>query len=198
MNHDSTATTPLSIALHRVRLRQRVPDACVRYSRVLRDVTLIAVSKFQARSVISASLSGGQQDFGENCIQGISEKWGSKDVLDDGVRLHFLGRFQRNKVATTARYCDVVHSVDSARLATDVAAVARKHERTLGCSVQVNTGRESQKSGTNSEGLQGLLDRCRSERGLDVIRLMRLPPVGDSPQIHFDLLLELAESYDLH
>ncbi len=156
------------------------------------SVRLVAVSKLQPEVRIAGALEAGHRLFGENRVQEAEGRWPAfKDRYPD-IRLHLIGGLQTNKVSAAARLFDVIETLDRPRLA---AALAREFERTgraLPCFVQVNTGEEPQKGGVAPAALDGFLDKCRAEYGLDVVGLMCIPPAEDPPGPHFAFLREAA------
>ena len=156
------------------------------------SVRLVAVSKLQPEARIAGALEAGHRLFGENRVQEAEARWPAFRERFPDIALHLIGGLQTNKVRAAVRLFDVIETVDRPRLA---AALAREFERTgraLPCFVQVNTGDEPQKGGVAPAGLDGLLDRCRTEYGLDVVGLMCIPPAEDPPGPHFAFLREAA------
>ena len=156
------------------------------------SVRLVAVSKLQPEERIAGALDAGHRLFGENRVQEAEARWPAFRERFPDIALHLIGGLQTNKVRAAVKLFDVIETVDRPRLA---AALAREFERTgraLPCFVQVNTGDEPQKGGVAPAGLDGLLDRCRTEYGLDVVGLMCIPPAEDPPGPHFAFLREAA------
>ena len=156
------------------------------------SVRLVAVSKLQPEARIAGALDAGHRLFGENRVQEAEARWPAFKERFPDIALHLIGGLQTNKVRAAVRLFDVIETVDRPRLA---AALAREFERTgraLPCFVQVNTGDEPQKGGVAPAGLDGLLDRCRTEYALDVVGLMCIPPAEDPPGPHFAFLREAA------
>src|SRR5271156_1140570 len=107
----------------------KAPDLKANYERVLEaipharspGVCLIAVSKTQPIEAIEALYRLGQRDFGENYVQELVEKASRLASLGcTGIRWHFIGHLQSNKVKTLIPYVSAVHSVDSERLAIEL------------------------------------------------------------------------------
>ena len=156
------------------------------------SVRLVAVSKLQPEERIAGALEAGHRLFGENRVQEAEARWPAFRERFPDIALHLIGGLQTNKVRAAVRLFDVIETVDRPRLA---AALAREFERTgraLPCFVQVNTGDEPQKGGVSPAALDGFLDRCRGEYGLDVAGLMCIPPAEDPPGPHFVFLREAA------
>jgi PLP dependent protein len=186
-----------------VDVRGRIAASCERAGRDAAGVTLVAVTKSEEPPVIANLLALGVRDIGENRQQSafsrlpqvpaLAGRFAEPPVSDD-VRLHFIGPLQRNKAARVARVFDVIHSVDSLRLAE---ALARAAERTLDVFVQVNIAGEAQKQG---------LDPADSEQaaaiaavpGLRAAGLMCMAPLGSSAEearVHFRALAGLSRQW---
>ena len=170
----------------------RIRAAAEAAGRDASSVRLVAVSKLQPEERIEGALAAGHRLFGENRVQEAEARWPAFRERFPDIALHLIGGLQTNKVRAAVRLFDVIETVDRPRLA---AALAREFERTgraLPCFVQVNTGDEPQKGGVAPAALDGFLDRCRAEYGLNVVGLMCIPPAEDLPGPHFALLREAA------
>ena len=170
----------------------RIRAAAEAAGRDASSVRLVAVSKLQPEERIEGALAAGHRLFGENRVQEAEARWPAFRERFPDIALHLIGGLQTNKVRAAVRLFDVIETVDRPRL---VAALAREFERTgrtLPCFVQVNTGDEPQKGGVAPAALDGFLDRCRAEYGLNVVGLMCIPPAEDLPGPHFAFLREAA------
>src|SRR3981189_1257906 len=94
------------------------------------DVQLVAVSKTKPVEDIKALYDLGQRDFGENYVQELVDKQSS---LPSGIRWHFIGHLQSNKVKYIAPFVHLIHGVDSARLLKEVDKQAARNGRTIAC-----------------------------------------------------------------
>ncbi|WP_417456380.1 YggS family pyridoxal phosphate-dependent enzyme [Kordiimonas sp.] len=157
---------------------------------------LIAVSKVQPLEKVRAALDAGHRVFGENRVQEAAERWGTLKPEYDGVILHLIGSLQTNKAADAVALFDVIQSVDRIKLARALAREMEKQGKSLPIYLQVNTGREDQKSGVLKEDLGALHNECKT-LGLNVVGLMCIPPVGDDPSLHFALLKKFAKELGL-
>ena len=170
----------------------RIGAAAAAAGREAASVRLVAVSKLQPEARIAGALEAGHRLFGENRVQEAEARWPAFRERFPDIRLHLIGGLQTNKVRAAVRLFDAIATLDRPRLA---AALAREFDRTgraLPCFVQVNTGEEPQKGGAAPAALDGFLDRCRNEYGLNVVGLMCMPPAGDLPGPHFAFLREAA------
>jgi len=181
-----------SIAQTRTDILERIAAAAKTGGRPPGAVTLVAVSKQQPDDRIDAMLATGQRVFGENRVQEAETRWAHRrDRLTD-LELRLIGPLQTNKADAACALFDVIETLDRERLA---AALAKAFTRT-GCRprlyVQVNTGREAQKSGVDPAQAASFVARCRSEHGLEIEGLMCIPPEAEPASLHFALLSKLA------
>jgi hypothetical protein len=167
----------------------RAASAAEKAGRDADSVTLVAVSKAKPISDIEAVYEMGHRDFGENRAQEMAEK---ASRLPDDIRWHFVGGLQANKARLVRPITHLLHSMDRESLA---AAWAKGSGLPPPVLLQVNTGREPQKSGVMPEQARDTLERI-VELGLEVRGLMAIPPISDDPQAqraHFALLRDLRD-----
>ena len=160
------------------------------------QVNIIAVSKTFSPEAIAPVLAAGHRVFGENRVQEAAEKWPNLKASYPDVELHLIGALQSNKAAQAVALFDVIHSLDRIKLARVLAAEMKRQNRQLKILVQVNTGKEDQKSGIPPEETEEFVRTCRSELGLNIVGLMCLPPQQDVAGPHFALLQKLSQQCD--
>ena len=160
------------------------------------QVNIIAVSKTFSTEAIAPVLAAGHRVFGENRVQEAAEKWPDLKVSHPDVELHLIGALQSNKAAQAVALFDVIHSLDRIKLARVLAAEMKRQNRQLKILVQVNTGKEDQKSGIPPEETEEFVRTCRAELGLNIVGLMCLPPQQDVAGPHFALLQKLSQKCD--
>ena len=173
-------------------IQTRIDAAARKHGRDPADIALIAVSKVQPLERVEAVLDQGHRVFGENRVQEAEGKWPAFRERYDGVELHLIGPLQTNKARAAMALFDAIHSVDRAKLARTIARIADETGHCPGLFVQVNTGDESQKAGIPVDEADALIAECR-ELGLPVRGLMCIPPVDETPSLHFALLAKIAK-----
>ena len=140
-------------------IRKRIEDAELRSRDRFgqRDVTLLAAVKYtDAAHINYLHRELGISDVGENRVQQLLERW---DALDrEGLRLHFIGTLQKNKVKYIIDKVCMIHSVDSLSLAREIDRQAQKHGLVMDILVEINSGEEESKSGLPPDGVE---DFCR-------------------------------------
>ena len=186
----------IDVAANLARVRDQIARAAERAGRDPTSVALIAVSKLHDTDAIRAAYDAGQRRFGENYVQEIEQKASALVTACPEIEWHFIGHLQRNKVKAVLRAHPVVHTVDSARLASEIAERATPSER-VRVLAQVNVAREPQKSGASPEALDALVAHIRSLTTLELRGLMTIPPEHEDPRSHFRALREVAERHSL-
>lgn len=168
-------------------MKQRLASIQKRIAGAARDcgrdpaaVRLVAVSKTHPPAAIEEAVRAGADILGENYIQEAREKIAGLGHLP--VFWHFIGHLQRNKAKYAVRLFDLIHSVDSLKLARELDKEAKKRDKIQAVLVQVNISGEARKSGAEAEALQGLLSEMAELDHLEVRGLMTLPPFFDQPE----------------
>ena len=156
------------------------------------NVKIIAVTKSFNLEKINPLLRIGHLDFGENRVQEAISKWSSILKTNGDINLHLLGHLQSNKVSEAVSIFNFVHSLDSEKLAIKFKEAESNINRKLKYFIQVNIGDESQKYGISISEVANFSNFCRNEAHLNVIGLMCIPPISDSPSKYFSQLKELS------
>ena len=182
-----------SIAVRLAEVRERIAAACRRAGRRDDAVTLIAVTKGHAVDAIEEALVAGVRDFGENRVQEAAPKIAALRVRGPSVRWHLIGHLQRNKVPTAIDLFDILHTVDSERLAEAIEARAGRRVPVL---VEVNVAGESTKHGVARAELPALVERLRRCGKLDVLGLMTVAPQVEDPEYVRPFFRELSRMRD--
>ena len=162
-----------------------------------KDVNIIAVSKTFPISHILPLINHGHQHFGENKVQEAQEKWTSiKNDFPD-LKLHLIGKLQTNKVKFALPLFDYIHSLDSIKLAEKISIEQKKKSFKPKIFIQINLGKESQKSGIDENNLKDFYQKCINEFKLNIIGIMCLPPFDEDPVPFFRKMQNLSESLNL-
>lgn len=179
------------LAAHLAETEERISSACSAAGRSRDEITLVVVTKTYPASDVELLAELGVHDVGENRHPEAGDK--AAEVAAP-LRWHFLGGLQTNKAGAVARYADVVHSVDRAKLATSLSRGAVAAERSLTCLVQVDfAATDPGRSGVIPAGIGELADTIAAAPGLVLGGLMTVAPLGDDPAPHFAHLAQLSE-----
>lgn len=160
-------------------------------------VNIIAVSKTFSLNAIKPLINAGQIHFGENRINEALEKWTGEIFHNPRIQLHLIGKLQSNKVSDALKIFSYIHSLDSKKLADKLSLEQEKIQKNLKYFIQVNFENEKQKGGILENEIKEFLNFCKTEKKLNVIGLMCIPPVEKPPEIYFKKLQFLAKTNNL-
>ncbi len=160
-------------------VRARIDAACDRGGRPRADVTLIAVSKTHPASLISAAYAAGVRHFGENRVQEALPKIESLRAAGVTPRWHLIGHLQTNKIRAAIEGFDILHSIDSERLAQ---AISKRAERPVSVLIEVNIAGEASKYGVAPEDVQKLAQSIGRLANINLRGLMTVAPQVDNSE----------------
>jgi pyridoxal phosphate enzyme (YggS family) len=161
------------------RVRERLAHAASRAGRDPTSVTLIGATKNVEAARVREAFAAGLLDFGENRVQEALDKIAT---VGPSPRWHFIGHVQHNKARIVAGTFEMIHSIDSPRLAQAVDRAARLAGRRLRVLVEVNVAGEPTKYGVAPNAAGALLAGMRSLKHLDPVGLMTIAPLVDDPE----------------
>ncbi len=177
--------------------KENISDICRRAHRATDDVNLIAVSKNFDAEAIKPFLDEGQRVFGENRVQEAYGKWPILKENYVDIELHLLGPLQTNKVRQALRLFDVIHTLDSLKLAERIARISKEEHTQPRLFIQVNTGNEKQKAGLPLGEAVAFAKYCIENFFLHIVGFMCIPPVNQDSRLHFALLQKLSQEAGL-
>jgi hypothetical protein len=184
----------LDIAGNVARVRERIGAAAARAGRCAEEIVLLAASKTVEPERILLAARAGIADFGENYVQEARPKIAR---IGHGVRWHFVGHLQTNKVKQAVALFDIVQTVDSERLAVELERRAHCAGRRLPVLLEVNTSGEETKLGVAPDQALGLAEVVASLPALELRGLMTMGRLGAGPEDarpSFALLRRLFEA----
>ena len=156
-------------------VRERIQAACLRAGRDVSGVELIAVSKTIPVELIREAVAAGQRVFGESRQQEAEPKVAALPAI---LNWHFIGRVQRNKVRKLLPVFEVIHALDSLRLATHLAEVAGECGVFPKVFLQVNVAGEASKGGFEPDELRACLGGLLALPRMEILGLMTIPPAA--------------------
>ena len=162
----------------------------------LKFPNIIAVSKTFKLEKILPLIDHGHIDYGENKVQEAIEKWTSIKEKKPNIKLHLIGKLQTNKVKFAIKIFDYIHSLDSIKLAKKIADEEKKQNKKIQLFIQVNIGKEDQKSGVELKNLSELYNYCK-DLNLNVIGLMCIPPFEEDSEKYFKEMKILNKKFNL-
>jgi len=162
------------------RVKARIKATAKACNRPVASIRLVAVSKTMPAEVIREAIEAGVTDLGENYIQEAKEKVHALATYP--ATWHFIGHLQSNKAKYAVRLFDLIHSVDSLKLAKELDKFAGKIDKIQSILIQVNVAREDSKSGVYVEGTVQLLREISRLENISVKGLMTMPPYFNAPE----------------
>jgi len=168
----------------------RIEAACRKANRKRDEVTLVAVSKTFPAEAVTNAIAAGATHVGENKVQEAREK---KPLVQGTARWHLIGHLQSNKAKDAVRVFDVIETVDSVELAEKIAKAALAVGKRQEILLQVNVGREEQKSGADPNDVPALAREVAAVEGVSLRGLMAIPPFDQDPRPHFRAMRELQQ-----
>ena len=143
------------------------------------NVNIIAVTKYFGLRAMQAAYAAGIRNFAESrALEAISKIESLPEEVRENSTFHFIGHLQSNKAEKVVNHFDVIHSVDSLKIAGAISKAAcqlNKRERIF---LQLNNSGEVQKSGFTKEQLRAELRDILELGGVEVVGLMNMAPLG--------------------
>jgi len=161
-------------------VEQRVRKAAIDAGRDPSEIRIVAVSKTVPADRVKSVIGDGITILGANYIQEAREKIATLSRLP--ASWHFIGHLQSNKSKYAVRLFDLIHSVDSLKLAEEIHRQAKHIEKTQDILVQVNVAEEESKSGITLEGASALVREISRLDHVRIMGLMTMPPFFDEPE----------------
>jgi pyridoxal phosphate enzyme (YggS family) len=178
-NPAASNSGPAGIGRRIREIERRVAAAAERAGRSPSGITMIGVTKTVDSQVIQQAFQAGMRHFGESRIQEAEEKISQLTGLQPRPAWHMVGHLQTNKVKTAVEMFDIIHSVDSIRLAEAISEHARRGTPIL---IQVNMSGEAKKSGFSADEVGSAVAQVARLPHLEVKGLMTIAPYTNDPE----------------
>jgi len=168
-----------------------IQQKIAKLTEINQKISIIAVSKLKSAKFIEDAIKRGVRIFGENRVQEASKKFENLKTRYNNIELHMLGPLQTNKVKKSLEIFDFFHTLDRENLAKEFH---KSYAQTIKKNffIQINTGMEEQKSGIAINEANNFISYCKGDLKINVIGLMCIPPINQSPIPHFNLLKKIA------
>lgn len=160
-------------------VRERIAAAAARAGRKSGEIELLASTKGRSVGEIEEALGAGIRVIGENRVQEAARKF---EAFRGRASVHMIGHLQRNKVGEALRLFDLIHSVDSLRLAEEIDREGARAGRAVPVLVEVNVSGEERKFGVPPAGLAALLETVGRLGHVRVEGLMTMAPFSEDPE----------------
>ena len=164
---------------NRANVEKNIEQACKNAGRSRDEVTLIAVSKTKPVEMLQEIYDENIRDFGENKVQELCSKM---EQLPSDIRWHMIGHLQRNKVKYIVGKVELIHSVDTYRLAEEINIQAKKQNVIVPILVEVNIAHEESKFGISAEDAILLVEEISKLENIRIKGLMTIAPYVENPE----------------
>lgn len=178
---------------HFQEIRDEIAEACYKAGRSASSVRIIGATKFKTAEQILPVIREGLSEAGENRAQEFNEKYDF--FTEHGVKAHFIGALQTNKVKYLVGRAALIQSVDRLELAAEINRLSMRKQLVQPILIEVNIGGEEQKSGVAPKELRDLLSVVSEMPGVRVSGLMCVPPAVSEAEarVYFARMRELFQ-----
>jgi pyridoxal phosphate enzyme (YggS family) len=174
-------------------INKKIKEAALKVNRDPQEIKLVAVTKTATLEQIKEAINEGVKIIGENKVQEATEKY---QVLTTEVKWHLVGHLQTNKVKYAIEIFDLIHSVDSIKLAKEIDKRSVQFKKIIDVLIEVNISGEETKYGYNPEKVEAFLKEISEFSGIRVRGLMTIAPISKNKEEvrpYFRRLRELSE-----
>ena len=162
------------------------------YQEIGEGISLVAVSKTKAIEDIMSAYNSGQRLFGENRVQELTNKYSN---LPKDIKWNMIGNLQSNKVKYIASFVDLIHSLDSLKLAKEINKQAEKNNRVIDCLVQIKISKEETKHGVSFDNFDEFYKNVKSLKFINIAGLMGMASFTDDENLIKDEFKSISSLY---
>lgn len=139
------------------------------YNSIPKNINLVAVTKTKTNDDIMNAYNCGQRLFGENKVQELTNKYND---LPKDIKWNMIGHLQTNKVKYIASFIDLIHSLDSIKLAKEINKQGEKNNRVIDCLIQIKISTDESKYGIGFDDFDKLYNDTLDLKFVNVVGLM--------------------------
>jgi len=161
-------------------VKDRINKAALKCNRAPEDIHLVAVSKTIPANRVKEAIEAGVTILGESYVQEARNKFNALGTYP--VSWHFIGHLQSNKAKYAVRLFDLIHSVDTIKLAYELNRQANKVNKIQDVLIQINISKEPSKSGSDLQNAANLIKNIVLFENLSLKGLMAIPPFFNNPE----------------
>jgi PLP dependent protein len=172
--------TPMDLKKRLDNVKDRINKTALKCGRDPESIHLVAVSKTIPANRVREAIMAGVTTLGENYVQEARNKFNVLGTFP--VSWHFIGHLQSNKAKYAVRLFDLIHSVDSLKLARELNKQAKKVNKIQDVLIQINISKEPSKSGSDIENAANLIKDIVLFENLTVKGFMAMPPFFNNPE----------------
>ncbi|MGB7604586.1 MAG: YggS family pyridoxal phosphate-dependent enzyme [Lutisporaceae bacterium] len=174
-------------------IKEEIKQACLKSGRSSEEITIIAVTKTIDIERINYAVDCGLLNLGENKVQEIMDKY---DAVDKSVKWNLIGHLQTNKVKYIIDKVELIHSVDSIKLAEEISRRAEKNNLIKDVLVQINVAMEETKFGINIEEAVDFVKSASSFNNIRIKGLMTIAPYDEDVEKVRPIFRQLKKKFD--
>jgi pyridoxal phosphate enzyme (YggS family) len=161
------------------KIKERIEKTAMDCGRNPDSIRLIAVSKTVSAAIVKDAIGAGAMILGENYVQEAREK--IRTLSDFDISWHFIGHLQSNKAKYAVKLFDLIHSVDSIKLARELNKQAQKSGKIQKILIQINISQEKSKSGIPVDDTADIIQAISEFENIKIKGLMTMPPFFNQP-----------------
>ncbi len=162
-------------------------------SELCEGVQLVAAAKTRSPEEVLEAVNAGVQIIGENYVQEAERAY---RLLGSRAKWHFIGHLQRNKVKKTVRIFDIIETMDSMDIAREIDRRCAEIGKVMPVLIEVNIGREEQKSGVLPEMVESLVREVADLPNISVQGLMAMGPRTGDPEESRAYFVEMRRLFE--
>ena len=181
----------MTITEHIAAVRREMAEAARESGRSERDIFLVGASKMNDAAACQEAIAAGVNALGENRVQEMTAKLAQNAY--DGAPLHFIGHLQRNKVKYIIDKVDMIHSVESLKLAEEIEKRAAQKNIVMDILIEVNMAAEESKFGVKPEDTEALLREIAKMQHIRVRGLMTVAPFVENQEENREVFRQMRE-----
>ncbi len=156
-----------------------IKNAAEASGRKAEDILLLGVTKTVEVERIKKLMECGVKTLGENRVQELLSKY---DIIGNEAKWHLIGNLQTNKVKYIADKVELIHSVESVKLAEEIDKQGKKINKVIDILVEINIANESSKHGVLPENVSKFIDEISKFDNICIKGLMTVAPFVENPQ----------------
>lgn len=156
-------------------------------------VQLVAAAKTREPREVLEAVEAGIKIVGENYVQEAEKAY---QVVGDRVEWHFIGHLQKNKVKKAVEIFDMIETVDSIEIAGEIDKRCARFGKTMPVLIEINSGREEQKSGVYPEDAERLIREIATLKNIRVMGLMTMGPLVGQTEDSRPYFIETRKVFD--
>ncbi|GAI83705.1 unnamed protein product, partial [marine sediment metagenome] len=160
-------------------INEKIKKAALKANRNPQEIKLVAVTKTATIEQIKEAISVGVKIIGENKVQEAKEKY---QILSADIEWHLVGHLQTNKVKYAVEIFDLIHSVDSIKLAKEIDRRSLQFGMITNVLVEVNVSGEETKYGIKPEEVEPFLKEISEFSRTRVRGLMTIAPIAEDKE----------------